>query len=90
MSKSIEEEKKAVAAGYWSNYRYNPELAKEGKNPFIYETKDPKEDMMDFLKGEVRYKALTKQFPDAAKDLFKRAVQFRKEKHEFYKKYSEM
>lgn len=90
MGRSIQEEKKAVDAGYWSLYRYNPSLADEGKNPFVYETKDPKEDMMDFLMGEVRYTTLKHQFPEVAKRLFEQAIQDRQEKHEYYKKLSQL
>lgn len=90
MGQSIEEEKKAVDSGYWSLYRYNPELAEEGKNPFKYETRDPKSDMMEFLLGEGRYTTLRRQFPDVAEKLFNKAVQFKKDKHEYYKKISEL
>jgi pyruvate-ferredoxin/flavodoxin oxidoreductase len=90
MGKTIEEEKRAVESGYWNNYRFNPELHKEGKNPFIYETRDPKGDMLDFLNGEIRYTTLKHQFPEVAEKLFQQAVQFKKDKHEFYKKFSEM
>lgn len=90
MGRSIEEERKAVEAGYWSLYRYNPALVEEGKNPFVYETKDPKEDMMDFLMGEVRYTTLKYQFPEVAKKLFEKAILSRKDKHEYYKKLSQL
>ncbi len=92
MGRSIEEEKRAVELGYWHNYRYNPQLLAEGKNPFIYETKDPKPgaDMMDFLTGETRYKTLQWQFPEVAEGLFKKAVQFKKDKHAYYKKLQEL
>ncbi len=86
MSKTYLEEKNAVLSGYWPIYRYNPQIVKEGKNPFIYETKDPKSDMMDFLMNEVRYNTLKRQFPEIADDLYKQAVQFKKDKHEYYKK----
>jgi pyruvate-ferredoxin/flavodoxin oxidoreductase len=90
LSHSIEEEKRAVESGYWSIYRYNPQLLAENKNPFIYETRDPKADMLDFLMGEGRYATLKRQFPDNADDLLNRAVQFKKDKHEYYKKFSQM
>jgi pyruvate-ferredoxin/flavodoxin oxidoreductase len=86
MGKTIEEEKKAVACGYWPLYRFDPRLSEEGKNAFIYETKDPQTDMLDFLMGETRYKTLKWQFPEVADKLYERAVQFKKDKHEFYKK----
>jgi pyruvate-ferredoxin/flavodoxin oxidoreductase len=90
LSHSIEEEKRAVESGYWSIYRYNPQLLAENKNPFIYETRDPKADMLDFLIGEGRYATLKREFPDNAENLLKRAVQFKKDKHEFYKKFSQI
>jgi pyruvate-ferredoxin/flavodoxin oxidoreductase len=90
MSKAYLEEKNAVDSGYWHLYRFNPDLAKEGKNPFIYETKDPKMDMMDFLMNEIRYNTLKRQFPDVADNLYKQAVQFKKNKHAYYKKLSEL
>jgi pyruvate-ferredoxin/flavodoxin oxidoreductase len=63
-------------------------LAKEGKNPFLYDSKDPKEDvdMLNFLEGETRYATLKWQFPEVADDLFKQAVKFKQDKHNYYKK----
>jgi len=90
MGKSIEEEKLAVQSGYWPLYRYNPDLAKEGKNPFIYESKDPTTDMMDFLMNETRYKALKQLYPDVAENFYKLAIEDKKKKHSYYKKLSEM
>lgn len=49
------EAKLAVDAGYWFLYRYNPDLKKEGKNPFILDSKEPSMDYNDFIMGEVRY-----------------------------------
>ena len=63
--------KKAVECGYWTIYRYNPELAEQGKNPLTLDSKEPKaEGYQDFIKGEVRYASLAKLFPDVAQDLF--------------------
>ncbi len=90
MTYSIKEEKNAVLSGYWNLYSYNPELSKEGKNPFIYETKDPSMNMLDFLMNETRYKTLKQQFPDIADSLFKQAVDFKNNKHTYYKKLSEI
>jgi len=88
MSRTYEEEKNAVLSGYWPLYRYNPTLVADGKNPFQYETRDPKMDMMDFLMNETRYNALKRQFPDVADELYRRAVESKKNKHEYYKKLS--
>ena len=65
--------KKAVECGYWTMYRFNPELAEQGKNPLTLDSKEPKvEGYQDFIKGEVRYASLAKMFPDVAQDLFKK------------------
>ena len=64
MGKSQLEAKHAVECGYWANYRYNPELKEQGKNPFILDSKEPTGNFREFLMGEVRYSALLKQFPD--------------------------
>ena len=90
MGKTIEEEKKAVEVGYWPLYRYNPQMTVEGKNPFVYESKEPKGELMDYLLGEGRYATLKWQFPQIADNLLKRAVEFKKDKHTYYKKLSEL
>ena len=64
MGKTQEEEKLAVQSGYWPLYRFNPELEKDGKNPFILDSKDPDGTLQEFLAGEVRYASLKKTFPD--------------------------
>ncbi|MBQ9814200.1 MAG: pyruvate:ferredoxin (flavodoxin) oxidoreductase [Lachnospiraceae bacterium] len=66
MASSAEEAKLAVKCGYWVLYRYNPELKKEGKNPFILDFKDPKYNLREFLMGEVRFNSLFQTFPDQA------------------------
>ena len=90
MGKSQAEEKKAVEAGYWPLYRYNPDLAAEGKNPFVLDSKDPKASFQEFILGETRYSSLKKQFPDVADELFARAEKEAGEKIEYYKKLSEL
>ena len=86
MGKSQAEAKHAVEAGYWPLYRYNPGLADQGKNPFVLDSREAKSDYQEFIKGEVRYASLQKQFPDAAAELFVRAEKEAKEKYEHYKK----
>jgi len=85
MGCSLEREKKAVDAGYWHLYRYNPELKKEGANPFILDSKEPTESFKEFLMGEIRYASLTKTFPEIAKDLFGKAEEDAKAKYEKYR-----
>ena len=68
------EMKKAVDCGYWNLFRFNPQLADEGKNPFILESKEPKtEDYRKFMMNEARYSALTRSFPDRAEGRFERS-----------------
>ena len=90
MGKSQEEAKKAVEAGYWPLYRYNPSLAAEGKNPFTLDSKEAKSSYRDFILGEVRYASLQRQFPDVAEELFERSEQEAKDKYDYYKKLTEM
>ena len=82
MSNSQAEIKKAVEAGYWHLFRYDPRLAKEGKNPFQLDSKAPTGSYQDFLKGEVRYTALTRSFPERANTLFELAEETAKAKYE--------
>ena len=85
MGKSQEEEKKAVEAGYWSLYRYNPLLEEEGKNPFQLDSKEPDwSKFQEFLNGEVRYTSLKKTFPAVADELFKSAEENAKWRHSSY------
>ncbi len=71
MGRSQQEEANAVACGYWSLWRYNPDAELEGKNPFTLDSKAPDWDKFeDFLKGEVRYASLLKQYPAEAAELF--------------------
>ena len=71
MGKSQAEEAAAVECGYWHLWRYNPELEKEGKNPFTLDSKEPNWDKFeDFLKGEVRYASVMKQYPAEAEELY--------------------
>ncbi len=90
MSLSQREEKLAVESGYWPLYRYNPLLAAEGKNPFILDSKEPTEDLRNFMMNEVRFRALMNEFPDRAENLFQKAEQVAKERLEFYRKLAQL
>ncbi len=71
MGHAQEEQKAAVECGYWHLWRYNPALEDEGKNPFTLDSKAPDWDKFDdFLKGEVRYASVQKQYPAEAAELF--------------------
>ena len=86
MTKSQAEIKKAVEAGYWPLYRFNPELEAEGKNPFTLDSKDPTLSYKDFILGETRYTALAKLFPEVADTLFAKAEEDAKERLDTYKR----
>jgi pyruvate-ferredoxin/flavodoxin oxidoreductase len=74
MGKAQTEQKKAIECGYFHLWRFNPELEAAGQNPFQLDSKEPQWDkFQDFLKGEVRYTSLVKQFPAEAEELFKAA-----------------
>jgi pyruvate-ferredoxin/flavodoxin oxidoreductase len=91
MGKSQEEQKRAVEAGYWHLYRYNPLLEKEGKNPFELDSKEPDwSKFQDFLNGEVRYTSLKKAFPKEAKELFAAAEKDAKWRFNSYKRMASM
>lgn len=85
MSNSQEEERRAVDCGYWTLYRYNPELQGK-KNPFSLDSKEPKANFRDFLMGEVRYASLAQTFPETAEKLFKKTEEDALERYTKYKK----
>ena len=71
MGRSQAEEGRAVECGYWQLWRFNPELAKEGKNPFTLDSKEPQWDkFQDYLDGEVRFLSLRKALPQQADELY--------------------
>lgn len=82
MSGAQTEEKRAVEAGYWHNFRYDPRLALDGKNPFQLDSKAPSASYNDFIMSEVRYNALAKANPERAKELFEKAEKQALEKYE--------
>jgi pyruvate-ferredoxin/flavodoxin oxidoreductase len=85
MGRSQNEEKKAVEAGYWPLYRFDPRRKEEEKNPFILDSKEPSADFKEFLMGEVRYSSLTRTFPEKAEELFQKAEADMRERYETYK-----
>ena len=85
MGKSQAEETKAVECGYWHLWRYNPELAEEGKNPFSLDSKEPDwSKFHDFLLGEVRYLSVKKAYPNEAEELFAEAERMAKLRYNSY------
>ena len=90
MGRSMANIKKAVQAGYWHLYRYNPMLRKEGKNPFILDSKEPTESFREYIMQQVRYSSLAKAYPEAAEELFARAERQAKERYSVYKQMAEV
>jgi pyruvate-ferredoxin/flavodoxin oxidoreductase len=86
MGRTQANEAQAVEAGYWHMWRFNPELTKEGKNPFTLDSKEPTASFRDFLMGQVRYTSLVGSFPEEAEELFTKAEESAKERYEGYKK----
>ncbi|MDD6870298.1 pyruvate:ferredoxin (flavodoxin) oxidoreductase [Allisonella histaminiformans] len=84
MGHSIQEEKEAVQCGYWCNYRYNPQLREQGKNPFHLDSRPPKGNFRDFLLGEVRFSSLQKLFPEEAEALFEKTERDAMERRQNY------
>ena len=91
MGKAQAEEAAAVQSGYWHLWRFNPALEAEGKNPFTLDSKEPKwEEFQDFLKGEVRYASVMKQYPAEAQELFDAAEEMAKKRYASYVRMSKM
>ena len=83
MSQAQTEEKKAVQAGYWHLFRYDPRLTAEGKNPFQLDSKAPTASYKDFIMSEVRYNALARSNPERAEELFNSAVDNADKKYDY-------
>ncbi len=87
MGKTQAEGAKAVECGYWHLWRYNPQLEADGQNPFQFDSKEPDwSKFQDFLKGEVRYTSLMKQFPAEAQELFNAAEENAKWRYNTYRR----
>ena len=85
MGRSQEEERRAVECGYWHLWRFNPELAQKGENPFSLDSKEPQWDkFQDFLMGEVRYLSVKKAYPAEADELFAEAQKMAKRRYQSY------
>ena len=91
MGKSQAEEGRAVDCGYWHLWRFNPQLAAEGKNPFSLDSKEPDwSKFHDFLMGEVRYLSVKKAYPDEAEELFAEAQKMAQQRYKTYVRQTKM
>ena len=90
MTNCQKEMKRAVEAGYWQMFRYNPALKAEGKNPLVIDSKEPTADYIEFIESETRYSRLAKAFPDRAKELFAKSDDVAKARYEHLMKLVEL
>ena len=87
MGSAQAEEKFAVEAGYWFLYRFNPDLEKQGKSPFILDSKEPDwNKYKEFLNNEIRFSQLLKTFPEKAEILFEKAIEEAQWRWKYYKR----
>lgn len=90
MNHCQDEMKKAVKAGYWNLFSFNPALKAEGKNPFILTSKPGDGTYQDFLNNETRYSRLKRAFPDRAEKLFSKSEKAAMERYEHLLKLVEL
>ena len=90
MATAQTEEKKAVEAGYWHLFRFDPRLKAEGKNPFQLDSKAPTADYKEFIMGEVRYNALARQNPERAEKLFDNASKNAADRYDYLTRLAKM
>ncbi len=91
MGMSQEEEARAVECGYWHLWRFNPELAEKGQNPFSLDSKEPDwSKFHDFLMGEVRYLSVKKAYPNEAEELFAESEKMAKKRYQSYIRQTKM
>jgi len=73
LAHGMDQQKAAVNSGYWPLFRYNPDLAAQGKNPFQLDSRPPSIDLKDYIYNETRYTMLVKSNPEHAQELYKLA-----------------
>jgi pyruvate-ferredoxin/flavodoxin oxidoreductase len=73
LAKSLDQHKLAVQCGYWPLYRFDPRLAKEGKNPLQLDSRPPSVPFQNYARNETRYRMLEKSNPARAKMLLELA-----------------
>ena len=90
MNHCQDEMKKAVKAGYWNLFSFNPALKAEGKNPFTLTSKAGDGSYQDFLNNEARYTRLVKPFPERAERLFAKSEEVANERFEHLQRLVEL
>ena len=84
------EMKRAVDAGYWHMFRFDPRNKAEGKNPFMLDSKAPTKDYKEFIQSETRYSRLERAFPERAEALFGLAADKAKDRYEYLTKLAKL
>jgi pyruvate-ferredoxin/flavodoxin oxidoreductase len=90
MANGLVEQKKAVGSGAWILFRYNPMLEAEGKNPLILDSKEPKEDIGDYMYNQLRFKLLKRTEPEKAQKYLQLAMEDAEKRYKMYKTLAEM
>ena len=84
------EMKKAVQAGYWHMFRFDPRKKAEGQNPFTLDSKAPTGNFREFIESETRYSRLQRAFPERANELFATAEKASVERYEYLQKLAKL
>ncbi|MBS4539210.1 pyruvate:ferredoxin (flavodoxin) oxidoreductase [Clostridium sp. D2Q-11] len=90
MGVSVNREKEAVDSGYWHLYRYNPDLETSGQNPFVLDSKEPRESFREFIMNEIRFSQIQTTFPEIAEDLYSKAEDDAMKTYKHYKRLADM
>ncbi len=90
MTNCQNEMKRAVEAGYWNMFRFDPRKKAEGKNPFTVDSKAPTADYKEFIQSETRYSRLQRAFPERAEELFEKAANAAKDRYEYLGKLAKL
>jgi len=88
LKNALTQQKAAVASGYWPLMHYNPELKKEGKNPFVLDSKAPSIPLEEYIYAENRYRILTYSKPEIAKKYYKKAQEEVMNRWKIYEKWA--
>ena len=88
LKNALTQQKAAVASGYWPLMHYNPELKKEGKNPFVLDSKTPSIPLEEYIYAENRYRILTYSKPEIAKEYYKKAQEEVMNRWKIYEKWA--
>lgn len=89
MMYATQQQKEAVESNYWQLYRYNPDLIKEGKNPFILDSKEPSKSYREFIMSENRYASLLRRSPEEGEELLDASEEDARQTYERYKELAE-